>query len=484
MGSQPAVRLRRRRARRAGNVARAGDGVRAGLAGRDARDDRPAPGRGAARARRDRQPALARPLLRVAAQGGRRDERGEPRSLRGSRAGRRPGAERAALLRARVARAGGRPRRPAGGRAGGGGRPPLPRSLRRFRPHTLSEPEERVLAERDPAAVSAWQTLFGQTTSTIEVPFDGGDGEEPHTVDRLLAYVHDPRRDVRRGALETLYAALGPHTPVLAQCYDSLVGDRLVLDRLRSYETPITLTHLRNELDASWSTRCWTRSRRTTRSPSGGSGQGRRARARQARAARSVRPGGQRPRHRLRRGPLDRDDGVRRVRAARAAGGRRPVRGASDRRRAAGRQARRRVLLAGRRGRRSLHHDELHRPHERRADDGPRAGPRHALRARPRRADAALRAHRAGAGGGALDVRGVRHVRPPAGRRDGRRDTAGAGRGPGRGRVRNGVPADRDGALRAAGVRDARPSDHAHARPALGECGWRRTSATTATRWR
>ncbi len=124
-------------------------------------------------------------------------------------------------------------------------------ALRRFRPHTLSEPEERVLAERDPAAVSAWQTLFGQTTSTIEVPFDGGDGEEPHTVDRLLAYVHDPRRDVRRGALETLYAALGPHTPVLAQCYDSLVGDRLVLDRLRSYETPITLTHLRNELDAS-----------------------------------------------------------------------------------------------------------------------------------------------------------------------------------------------------------------------------------------
>jgi oligoendopeptidase F len=124
-------------------------------------------------------------------------------------------------------------------------------SLRRFRPHTLSEPEERVLSERDPAAVSAWQTLFGQTTSTIEVPFDGGEGEEPHTVDRLLAYVHDPRREVRRGALETLYAALDPHTPVLAQCYDSLVGDRLVLDRLRSYATPITLTHLRNELDAS-----------------------------------------------------------------------------------------------------------------------------------------------------------------------------------------------------------------------------------------
>ena len=205
--------------------------------GGDARDDRPAPGRGAARARRDRQPALARPLLRVAAQGGRRDERGEPRSVRGSRAGRRPGAERASLLRARVARAGGRPRRPAGGRAGGGGRPPLPRALRRF-------PAAHAVRARGARAGRArsrrGQRLAGVVRpddSTIEVPFDGGDGEEPHTVDRLLAYVHDPRRDVRRRR-ETLYAALEPHSrcwPI----YDSLVGDRLVLDRLRRFATPI-----------------------------------------------------------------------------------------------------------------------------------------------------------------------------------------------------------------------------------------------------
>ncbi len=121
---------------------------------------------------------------------------------------------------------------------------------RRFRSHVLSEPEERALGERDPAAVSAWQTLYAQTTSTIEVPFDGGDGEQPHTIDRLLAYVHDPRRDVRLRSLETLYAALEPRLPVLAHCYDSLVGDRLVLDRLRSYgDDPMAETHLRNELD-------------------------------------------------------------------------------------------------------------------------------------------------------------------------------------------------------------------------------------------
>ncbi|MDX6494836.1 MAG: oligoendopeptidase [Gaiellales bacterium] len=121
---------------------------------------------------------------------------------------------------------------------------------RRYRPHVLSEPEERALGERDPAAVSAWQALYGQTTSTIEVPFDGGDGDQPHTIDRLLAYVHDPRRDVRLRSLETLYAALEPRLPVLAHCYDSLVGDRLVLDRVRAYgDDPMEPTHLQNELE-------------------------------------------------------------------------------------------------------------------------------------------------------------------------------------------------------------------------------------------
>lgn len=123
-------------------------------------------------------------------------------------------------------------------------------ALRRFAPHTLSEPEERMLSERGPAASSAWQTLFGQVTSTLEVDFDAGDGPEPHTIDRLLSHVRDPDRDLRRRALEALYAGLEPHTGTLAHCYDTLVGDRLAMDRLRGYAAPMDPTHLRNELPA------------------------------------------------------------------------------------------------------------------------------------------------------------------------------------------------------------------------------------------
>lgn len=121
-------------------------------------------------------------------------------------------------------------------------------SARRFKRHTLTEPEERMLAERSPAAASAWQTLFGRITSTLEAEFDSGDGLEPHTIDRLLACVRNPDRDIRFRALDTLYEALGPHAPTLAHCYDTLVGDRLAMDRLRDYDDPMDPTHLRNEV--------------------------------------------------------------------------------------------------------------------------------------------------------------------------------------------------------------------------------------------
>ncbi|MCB0872880.1 MAG: M3 family oligoendopeptidase [Actinobacteria bacterium] len=122
-------------------------------------------------------------------------------------------------------------------------------TLRVFAPYTLSEPEERMLAEREPAAGSAWQTLFSRITSTLEVPFDAGEGTQAHTIDRLLAHVRNTDRAVRKGAMLALYGGLEPQADTLAHCYDTLVGDRLAIDRLRGHGDPMDRTHLRNELD-------------------------------------------------------------------------------------------------------------------------------------------------------------------------------------------------------------------------------------------
>ncbi len=117
-------------------------------------------------------------------------------------------------------------------------------SARRFAPHTRSEPEEEMIAERDPAAAGAWHTLFDQVTSTLRVPFDG----EDRTIDEVLARVRGPVREQRLGAYEALFTALEPQTPILAHVYDSLVADRLVLDRVRGYSHPREPRDLDNEI--------------------------------------------------------------------------------------------------------------------------------------------------------------------------------------------------------------------------------------------
>jgi oligoendopeptidase F len=116
------------------------------------------------------------------------------------------------------------------------------------KPYVLSEPEEQALNARRPM-VAAWQALHDRQVSTMEVPFDAGDGEQPHGVSQLLSYLYRPDRDVRIRAVDTLYEGLAPRADVLAAAYDALVGDRLTTDRLRGYSNPMQPTNMGNELD-------------------------------------------------------------------------------------------------------------------------------------------------------------------------------------------------------------------------------------------
>ena len=114
---------------------------------------------------------------------------------------------------------------------------------REEKPYVLSEPEEQALNARRPM-VSAWQALHDRHVSTLEVPFDAGEGEQPHTISQLLSYLYRPDRDIRVRAVTALFEGLEPRADVLAACYDALVGDRLSTDRLRGYANPMQPTNL------------------------------------------------------------------------------------------------------------------------------------------------------------------------------------------------------------------------------------------------
>jgi oligoendopeptidase F len=116
------------------------------------------------------------------------------------------------------------------------------------KPYVLSEPEEQALNARRPV-VASWQSLHDRQVSTLEVPFDSGEGVRPHTVSELLSCLYRNDRDVRLAAVDTLFEGLEPRADVLAACYDALVGDRLTVDRLRGFANPMQPTNMNNELD-------------------------------------------------------------------------------------------------------------------------------------------------------------------------------------------------------------------------------------------
>src|ERR687894_383563 len=87
------------------------------------------------------------------------------------------------------------------------------RTARRYRPHLLSEPEER--------------------TAAIEVELP--DAEAPVALEVALSRLFSPDRDERRTAAEAVAAALEPGLRVRGFVLNTLLAEKMVEDRLRAY---------------------------------------------------------------------------------------------------------------------------------------------------------------------------------------------------------------------------------------------------------
>ncbi len=122
-------------------------------------------------------------------------------------------------------------------------------SLRRFRPHKLSEPEEKVINEKDNTGRNAFGRLFSEITSALTFSLEREGKKEELTLSELLALLHEPERELRRRAMETLYQELSHHGQTLTFIYDTLIQDHLTMDRLRRYPHPMLERHLVNEID-------------------------------------------------------------------------------------------------------------------------------------------------------------------------------------------------------------------------------------------
>ena len=122
-------------------------------------------------------------------------------------------------------------------------------SLRRYRPHTLSEPEEQLLNERDNTGRNAFGRLFSETTSSLIFKLERDGKTEELNLSQMLSHLHEPDRELRRRAMDTLYQGLAQHGQMLTFIFDTLIQDNLTVDHLRHYPTPIAQRHLANEID-------------------------------------------------------------------------------------------------------------------------------------------------------------------------------------------------------------------------------------------
>jgi oligoendopeptidase F len=145
------------------------------------------------------------------------------------------------------------------------------RNVRRYREHLLSEPEERIVAEKSLTGATAWTRLFEELTSAIEVELpthltgsgggrDGADGVtggpggldgagpvERVALDVALSRLALPDREVRRAAAQAVTAALAPGLRTRAYVLNTLLVDKSVDDRLRRYPHWLAARNLANE---------------------------------------------------------------------------------------------------------------------------------------------------------------------------------------------------------------------------------------------
>jgi len=122
-------------------------------------------------------------------------------------------------------------------------------SLRRYRPHTLTELEEKVINDRDNTGRNAFGRLFSEITSSLTFAFEKQGEKADLNLSQILSLLHESDRALRQSAMETLYQGLSQQGQVLTFVYDTLIQDQLTMDHLRSYPDPMAQRHLFNEID-------------------------------------------------------------------------------------------------------------------------------------------------------------------------------------------------------------------------------------------
>lgn len=137
-------------------------------------------------------------------------------------------------------------------------------TTRKFKPHMLSEAEEKIINELENTGSRAFMRMFdelqGAAKFKVRLPAHANKSKttnlkQKYTLKALseqqtLALLYDPDRKIRKIAAKALHLGLQSFIKQTTYIFNTLVQHHATIDKLRSFNDPMDSRNLWNEIDA------------------------------------------------------------------------------------------------------------------------------------------------------------------------------------------------------------------------------------------
>ena len=122
-------------------------------------------------------------------------------------------------------------------------------TIRRYKPHTLSESEEKIINVKNVTGRSAVNTLYDVVTNGLTFTMKAEGKKKTLNREALMTYVRSPKAAVRQAAYQELYRVFSAQRDVLGEMYKTLVNDWKSENLgLRRFSSPIAARNLGNDV--------------------------------------------------------------------------------------------------------------------------------------------------------------------------------------------------------------------------------------------
>jgi oligoendopeptidase F len=121
-------------------------------------------------------------------------------------------------------------------------------SLRRYKPHTLPERDERLLKEKSLTGVEAFTRLFDELSSSFRYDFELDGDKHEMSGEELLGLLHHPDSCVRERAFTTFLRKYEEQSIAYGAIFNNAALDHGQDMEIRNYQQVMEPTHLANEL--------------------------------------------------------------------------------------------------------------------------------------------------------------------------------------------------------------------------------------------